>query len=63
MYLRCCITTLLKKKYGESCLVACGLLTQMGQFIGSILIYVLVDIVSIFKEAKLCDKNICNLKI
>ena len=61
MYLRCCITTLLKKKYGEKSLVACGLLTQIGQFIGSILIYILVDIVKVFKESEPCIDYNCSI--
>ena len=60
MYLRCCITTILKKTYGEKCLVACGLLTQIGQFFGSILIYLLVDIFKVFKEAEHCNGSSCS---
>lgn len=59
MYLRCCITAMLKRNYGEKSLMACGLLTQIGQFIGSILIYLLVDLAELFKEAKLCEIYEC----
>lgn len=59
MYLRCCITTTLKKKHGEDSLVWCGLLTQLGQFFGSVLIYLLVDFGQFFKEADPCKLNIC----
>jgi hypothetical protein len=59
MYLRCCITTALKKKHGEKSLIWCGLLTQLGQFFGSILLWILVDFTHVFKGADPCEKLIC----
>lgn len=61
MYLRCCITSKLKKNHGEESLVWCGLLSQLGQFIGSIAIYILVDLVVLFKQGNECNPNECIL--
>jgi hypothetical protein len=61
MYLRCCITTALKKKHGEKSLIWCGLLTQLGQFIGSILVYILVDYSNLFKQPDPCKPPKCKM--
>ena len=59
MYLRCCIASVLKRNHGEKSLAWCGLLTQVGQFVGSLLIYLLVDYLNIFKEADKCGRTVC----
>jgi hypothetical protein len=59
MFLRCCITSSLKKNHGKNSLFWCGILTQIGQFIGSITTVLLVDIFKVFKEADPCEKLLC----
>lgn len=60
MYLRCCITSRVKTSYGEKPLVWCGLLSQLGQFLGSMLVYFLVEFTPLFKEADKCNPNQCS---
>ncbi len=45
--------------YTWQSLMVCGLLTQVGQFAGSILIYFLVDFGELFKEADACKNYEC----
>ena len=59
MFLRCCITSALEKNHGKSSLFWCGILTQVGQFIGGILTNLLVDQFQLFKEADPCEKLKC----
>jgi hypothetical protein len=58
MYLRCCITVLIKRNHGQRALFWCALLTQVGQFIGSILTYFLVDVVQVFHQEDKCNPNL-----
>ncbi|CAF0866119.1 unnamed protein product [Brachionus calyciflorus] len=59
MFLRCCITNSLKRNHGEKSLVWCGLLTQFGQFLGSILISLLITVFKIFKETSCDNMHLC----
>ena len=58
MYLRCVIASSLKKKHGSKSLIWCGLLTQLGQFFGSIITVVLIENLNAFKDP--CGSSQCD---
>lgn len=61
--IRCCVAIRLKA-CGENFLFIFGILTIVGQMIGGILSFVLVDIYRLFKDLPACQtvQNVCSVK-